>query len=108
VRLPLEIKRKVRGLEERCHFKANELLCQKKITEKDINDSENIILDFMIEFEKLYGKKFMNSNLHGHLHLPRQHKKYFSWYSHNVRELALKTENSDKRIFFFPIENKDS
>ncbi|RNA27986.1 hypothetical protein BpHYR1_019162 [Brachionus plicatilis] len=71
------------------------LLCQKKITEEEINDSQNIILDFMIEFEKLYGKKFMNSNLHGHLHLPRQVKRFGPL--NIIREFS-----------FIPVENKNS
>ncbi|CAF1044996.1 unnamed protein product [Brachionus calyciflorus] len=107
VRLPLEIKRKTKDLEERSHYKANEfrtiafyltfglfrglmndtylsnlmkyiiflrLLCQPKIIDEEIKDSEKLIIDFMIEFQDLYGKMAMSSNIHGHLHLPRQVK----------------------------------
>ncbi|CAF0947297.1 unnamed protein product [Brachionus calyciflorus] len=107
VRLPNEIKRKCRSIEERNFYKANEyrtialyisfalfkgilddkylnnlmkyviflrLLCQNKISEEDLSDSHRLIVDFVVEYEKLYGKEQMTFNVHAHLHLPLQVK----------------------------------
>ena len=48
------------------------LLCQESITRTELNDSQQLIEDFVVEFEKLYGVDSMLSNLHGHLHLAHQ------------------------------------
>ncbi|CAF0888461.1 unnamed protein product [Brachionus calyciflorus] len=52
------------------------ILCQDKISQEDLEDSQKIIIDFIKEFETLYGRSQMTSNLHGHLHLPRQVKDF--------------------------------
>ena len=52
------------------------ILCQEAISLNDINDSITLIQEFLKEFEFLYGKKAMTSNIHGHQHLPLQVWKY--------------------------------
>ena len=52
------------------------ILCQEAISLNDINDSIILIKDFLLEFESIYGKKAMTSNIHGHQHLPLQVWKY--------------------------------
>lgn len=105
VKLPSEIKRKTRSVNERYHYKANEfrtlafylsfalfkglldntylnnllkyiifirILSQESISKQDIHDAQKIIVDFINEYEKLYGINAMTSNVHGHLHLAKQ------------------------------------
>ena len=47
-------------------------LCQENITYDDIEYAQELIDEFHVEYELLYGVSFMSSNLHGHLHLPKQ------------------------------------
>ena len=54
----------------------NERIDMKFTAPDDINDAQKIIIDFVTEFEDLYGTKAMTSNLHGHLHLPRQVRRF--------------------------------
>ncbi|CAF0885152.1 unnamed protein product [Brachionus calyciflorus] len=109
VKLPTEIKRKTRSIEDRYHFKANEfrtisfylsfglfkgllndihlnnlmkyilflrILCQDQIEEEEINDAQIIIIDFLHEYEVLYGDMNMTYNIHSHIHLAEQVKNF--------------------------------
>ena len=109
IRLPSEIKRGTRSINDRHFYKANEyknialylsfalfknqlnnkyfsnlvkyilflrILCQDSITKNNIRDSDTLIKEFIIEYQELYGKEFMSSNLHAHIHLPKQVEKF--------------------------------
>jgi hypothetical protein len=52
------------------------ILCQDSITESDLQDAELIINDFMVEYEILYGSDNMTYNLHCHLHLVKQVRRF--------------------------------
>ena len=105
VRLPIEIERSTRSINERSYYKANEwrtilfylsiplfknilnqkafynlikyvvfirILCQDSVNKEEINDAQMIIVDFIKEFEEIYGTDSMRYNIHAHLHLPLQ------------------------------------
>ena len=48
------------------------LLCQELISLQDIFDAQEIINEFLIEYEQQYGIEAMRSNVHAHAHLPEQ------------------------------------
>ena len=48
------------------------LLCDKDCQNHDTVLAFKIIVEFIKEFEQLYGQKNMTFNLHSHLHLPQQ------------------------------------
>ena len=48
------------------------LLCQDVVTKDDAIDAKAIIIDFVLEYEILFGKDAMSSNVHAHLHLVDQ------------------------------------
>ena len=52
------------------------LLCQDEITDSDIMDAKELIIDFTVQFQDLYETDDMKFNLHAHLHLPSQVWKY--------------------------------
>jgi hypothetical protein len=52
------------------------ILCQDKISPNDLIDAKAILCDFIFEFELLYGKDLMSSNLHGHFHLVKQVERF--------------------------------
>ncbi len=52
------------------------ILCQDKISAGDLSDAKSIFIDFITEFELLYGKDLMSSNLHGHYHLIKQVERF--------------------------------
>ncbi len=52
------------------------ILCQDQISEDDLKDAELIFIDFIREYENLYGKDNMTSNLHAHVHLVAQVRRF--------------------------------
>jgi hypothetical protein len=52
------------------------ILCQDKISAEDLKDAELIFIDFIREYEILYGIDNMTSNLHAHFHLIAQVKRF--------------------------------
>ena len=52
------------------------ILCQDSIEQEELRDANTIINEFCWEYQTLYGKDFMTFNLHGHLHLPKQVKRF--------------------------------
>jgi hypothetical protein len=52
------------------------LLTKKKISEKDLVIAQLIIEEFVQNFANIYGSENMKSNLHAHLHLTEQCKKF--------------------------------
>ncbi len=52
------------------------LLSQETVLSEDIKIAGKLIEEFIEEYEELYGDRLITSNLHGHLHLPRQVYKY--------------------------------
>lgn len=52
------------------------ILCNNKITDDDLNDAQILIEYFVSSFEKLYGVSSLTFNLHGHLHLTSQVKRF--------------------------------
>ncbi len=52
------------------------ILSQSNIKYEDIDYAEKLIQEFHDEYELLYGVSSMSSNLHGHLHLPKQVLEY--------------------------------
>jgi hypothetical protein len=52
------------------------LLCQNSIGEDDLRDANILICDFFEQFQDLYGLDEMKFNLHCHLHLVSQVRKY--------------------------------
>ena len=51
------------------------LLCEKNVETPDILQSFKLIENYIQEFEIIYGKEKMTSNLHSHLHFPEQVQK---------------------------------
>lgn len=49
--------------------KACHLLCRRTITEQQVSDADNFLMEFCETFESLYGKQHCNINMHLHLHL---------------------------------------
>lgn len=49
--------------------KACHLLCSRSISTREIEDADQLLNEFCITFENLYGKKYCNINLHLHGHL---------------------------------------
>ncbi|CAF0736502.1 unnamed protein product [Brachionus calyciflorus] len=126
VKLPSEIKRKIRPISERFYYKANEfrtialylsfgifkgllvdkyfnnlikfiiflrILCQDEINKENIIDAKKIIVDFIQEYEELYGQINMTSNVHGHIHLPEQN------FSNNSELINPKKADFDTLVF---------
>lgn len=52
------------------------ILSQDSIKETDLEDAEKIICKFMMDYEVLYGTDNMTFNLHSHLHLVKQVKRF--------------------------------
>lgn len=52
------------------------VLCQEKLNEDDFILSQNLIENFIFEYEQLYGVQHMTYNLHAHIHLPIQAFKF--------------------------------
>lgn len=52
------------------------ILCQEKINLENLKHAQAIFEDFIIEFENIYGRDFMTFNLHAHLHLVKQVKRF--------------------------------
>jgi len=48
------------------------LLSQEVVLIDDIKLAQKLVEEFVEEYEELYGDRYMTSNIHGHLHLPRQ------------------------------------
>ncbi|CAF0957142.1 unnamed protein product [Brachionus calyciflorus] len=123
VKLPSEIKRKIRPISEKFYYKTNEfrtitfylpfgifkgllidkyfnnlmkfiiffrILCQDEITKENIIDAKKINVDFIQEYEELYGQINMTSNGHGHIHLPEQVKNFeFSINSELIKPIKV-------------------
>ena len=52
------------------------ILCQDEIPDCEIHDANQMIKEFLNEYQTLYGLSDMKYNLHAHLHLPSQVWKY--------------------------------
>ena len=52
------------------------ILCNEKINEEDLILAQQLIEDFISEYEELYGLENMTYNLHAHLHLVFQASKF--------------------------------
>jgi hypothetical protein len=52
------------------------ILCQDSISASDLVDAKEIMNDFIVEFESLYGPLAMTSNIHSHMHLVEQVKRF--------------------------------
>jgi len=52
------------------------ILCNDSITEQDLSDAQVILNLFIVDFEKLYGIDSMTFNLHSHLHLIKQVRRF--------------------------------
>ena len=49
--------------------KACYILCNCSISLQELNEADRYIMEFLLSFERLYGKEFCNINLHLHAHL---------------------------------------
>lgn len=49
--------------------KATYLLCRKSLTIQQVDQADQLLMEFCLTFERLYGKEHLNINLHLHGHL---------------------------------------
>ncbi|CAF0800918.1 unnamed protein product [Brachionus calyciflorus] len=59
-----------------CYLVFLRILTKEAITLEDLDDAKNLIIFFYKSFEKLYGVEAVTFNLHGHIHLVDQVKKF--------------------------------
>ena len=48
------------------------MLCQSFISQAELIDAKAILIDFISEYQTIYGKDSMTSNIHMHIHLIKQ------------------------------------
>ena len=49
--------------------KATYTLCRREISLEELEQADQYIMEFLSEFEQLYGKDFCNIDLHLHAHV---------------------------------------